>query len=237
MRISPLHDEHLRRVGSDKVWTSIAGMRMPDAFPGTGDTARLALADVSHRVRTGLKGPGAATQLSALGLPLPAEPNRWLPLPQGGLVARLGFTEYFIEDEGSIAGNVSTASLNAGSYRVLRTDTALALSGRDAGDLLAQVCSVNFAAIDVDAGELAMTSMAGVSVLVIAQRAREGPIYRIWCDPSYGPYLYRTLLGIVEELGGGPIGMAGLDRLALRPPDSNEPDSNKSDSNPQAGKS
>jgi sarcosine oxidase subunit gamma len=80
-----------------------------------------------------------------------------------------------------------------------------------------QTCNVNFAALDLGAQELALTSMAGVSVLVIPQRAGSIPLYRIWCDPSYGPYLYRTLLGIVEELGGGPVGMTGLALLAPLP--------------------
>jgi sarcosine oxidase subunit gamma len=32
------------------------------------------------------------------------------------------------------------------------------------------------------------------------------PAYRLWCEPSYGEYLFAALLEIVHELGGGPVG-------------------------------
>jgi sarcosine oxidase subunit gamma len=42
-----------------------------------------------------------------------------------------------------------------------------------------------------------MTLMAGVSVLVLPQNlggtAGAETIYRIWCDPSFGSYLWETL--------------------------------------------
>jgi hypothetical protein len=47
--------------------------------------------------RHGCKGPGAAAWLESLGLPIPPAPNSWLPLDGGGLIARLGFTEFLIE--------------------------------------------------------------------------------------------------------------------------------------------
>lgn len=50
-----------------------------------------------------------------------------------------------------------------------------------------------------------MTSMAGVGVLVIRRSDLETPCYRIWCDPTYAPYLWDTLAGIAAELGGGVV--------------------------------
>lgn len=178
-------------------------------------TKGLTIADASHLQRTGLKGPQAAAQLAALGLPLPQRPNSWLPLSAAdagaGLIARLGLTEYLIEDEGTAVTQLASASPMPGAYAVTRADTAMVLAGPKADELLLQTCNVNFAAVNAARRELALTSMVGVSVIVIPLRLQGAPLYRIWCDPSYGSYLYRTLLGIVEELGGGPM---GADRLA-----------------------
>ena len=33
---------------------------------------------------------------------------------------------------------------------------------------------------------------------------------RLWCDGSYGPYLWDTLLGIAVELGGGAVAASAL---------------------------
>ena len=218
MRTSALHDLHWARVPDTAGWTLIAGMRLPAQFPNEADPGTLALADASHRTRVGVKGPGAAAHLAALGLPIPPQPNRWASLSNGGLIARLGLTEFFVEDDGAIRSQIA-APMAAGVYGVPRADTALVLAGQGANEVLLQTCSVNFNAMERSSGELALTFIAGVAVLIIPQYTGDLPLYRIWCDPSYGPYLYRTLLGIVEELGGGPVGISGLDRLAPTPSD------------------
>ena len=188
MRTSALHDRHLERVADAASWVDAGGMRLPRAYPNEGDPARLALADASHLFRAGVKGPQAAELLLTLNLPVPAKPNHWLPLPQGGIVARVGLSEFFLEDRGDTVARLAGAcqGLPAGVYPVLRADTALVLCGHQANEVLLQTCNVDFRAIE--AGAIALTSMAGVAVLVIAQHASKIPIYRIWCDPSYGPY-------------------------------------------------
>jgi sarcosine oxidase subunit gamma len=55
-----------------------------------------------------------------------------------------------------------------------------------------------------------MTSMVGVSVLVLWYRLQAQPYYRIWCDGTFGPYLWETLAEIAGELGGGAIGLESL---------------------------
>ena len=47
-----------------------------------------------------------------------------------------------------------------------------------------------------------MTLMVGVSVLVLPQRHPDGAIYRIWCDPSFGKYLWETLEEVVQKMPG-----------------------------------
>ena len=178
-------------------WTLINGMRVPAGFASEGDVRSLAIADVSCFAKAGLKGPRAAAWLAERSIPVPSRANTWT----GDLIARLGETEFFLE--GDAAGKVGDAA-SQGVYPVLRQDTAIALAGARVHEVLLETCSFNFAAIDPDA--LVMTSMVGVPVLVIAQQ----PLIRIWADPTFGPYLWQTLLGIVQELGGGPAGLSSL---------------------------
>jgi sarcosine oxidase subunit gamma len=70
-----------------------------------------------------------------------------------------------------------------------------------------QVCNVDFAplarAATANDGPLALTQMVGVSVTVVPQRRADDLLYRIWCDPSFGPYLKTTLQDIADELNAG----------------------------------
>ena len=155
--------------------------------------------------RAGVKGPGAAAWLAARGLPVPASPNTWLALPDSGVIGRLAYTEFFVEGDTAIALERDALDAPAGVYPVLRRDLGLVLSGEHALDVLAQTCNVHFAALDLDARPLVMTSMVGVSVLVIPERRADSIAYRIWCDPTYGAYLHRTLHSIATEEDGGHV--------------------------------
>lgn len=152
--------------------------------------------DVSRAPRAGVKGPGAAAWLSGLGLPVPAMPNSWLPL-EGGLIARLGLTEFLVEGPESAK---LAAPLAHGVYPVLRQDTALVLKGARLNDLLLETCSVDFRALDLAARPVVLTSMAGVGVTVIPGEEAGMPCYRIWCDGTYGEWFIETLAGVAGEL-------------------------------------
>jgi sarcosine oxidase gamma subunit len=184
-----------------------------DALPGvsylgSNDAAKAALlsvADLSQLARTGVKGPGAANWLAALGLPLPATPNSWLALAEGGLIARLGNTEYLIEASPALVGQIMQAPRTAGVYPVLRQDACLRLTGSALSQLLLQTCNVNFADLDLSTSPVVLTSMAGVGVTVLPEATNGSVSYRVWCDGTYGIYLWQTLCAIAQELGGGAV--------------------------------
>jgi sarcosine oxidase subunit gamma len=188
-----------------------------------------------QRDRLGLKGPRAAEWLLAQGIVLPMAPNTWTRSESGDaadtlLVARLGSGEFFLE--AGMAGTTLkriSPSLDEhppGVYPVLREDWAFDLGGERVHDVLAQVCNVNFAALSLDSNPLIMTLMIGVAVLVVPQRRADalgGPAeprgrverrepaerqYRIWCDPTFGPYLGESLGAVVSECGGSYTGVS-----------------------------
>ena len=158
----------------------IATLLAPAAQPAA--VARLGIADVSATARYGCKGPGTVAWLESLSLPVPPQPNSWLPLDGGGLIARLGFTEFMIEGP-----------------------DALIVGGSRLDELLRQTCNVNFRPLDPATRPVVLTSMVGVGVTVIPEVRKGLPAARIWCDGTYGHYLWETLLGIAVELGGGNV--------------------------------
>ena len=212
-RLSPVHSLLTALVPT---WEERAGMHVV-AKAGGDDAARLAsvaLADLSYLPRYGLKGPGADAWLRSHGVEPPAAANRWLPLEGGGLIARLGRTEFFIEDGrgGSVVETIRS-SLRTGApdvYPVARQDAGLALAGAQVNALLVQTCNVDFESLAVEDRIVVMTQMIGVSVLAIRTNDKPMPTYRLWCDPTFAPYFWETLSEIARELGGGVIGTDGL---------------------------
>lgn len=158
----------------------------------------------------GMKGPRAAEWLTAHSLVLPSAPNSWTLSPAGDsghhLVARLGQSEFFLQSDevGGAFARISSALAGnpPGVYPVLREDFAFKMRGDAVHDALAQVCNVNFAALDLNARPVIMTLMIGVAVLVVCDMYDGARRYRFWCDPTFGPSLSETLGAVVIECGG-----------------------------------
>ncbi len=212
-RTSPLHD---RVAELNPQWSVVRSMRTAAGLAGdeTGARESVAVADLSCLDKAGIKGPEAARWLESLGIAVPAKANAWTGLPGGGVIARLGRAEFFLEDgaAGDTAGRVRDVLGTgiAGVYPVIRQDAGIALVGRRVNELLVQTCNVNFQEVDSASRTVVMTMMVGVAVLVIRQDHQTLPGFRIWCDSTYAPYLWETLSGIAAELGGGPIGTGSL---------------------------
>lgn len=205
LRLSPIHNSLQSLNGS---WRDINGMPSLVTLPDHQQyVTRLGIADLSFLTRFGVKGANAAEWLANHGLPIADYPNTWHSLPQGGIIARLGLTEFLIEDSvgSTIAPRLVAAchSPPVKVYPVLRQDLALGLVGDRVDELLRQTCSFNFQALSFSARPVVLTSMVGVAVTVIPGERNRQPFYRIWCDGTFGPYLWQTLIEIATELGGG----------------------------------
>lgn len=168
-----------------------------------------AIADCSAAPRFGCKGRGAAAWLADAGLPVPAEPNTWAPLDDGGRVARLGMTEFLVETDASVVAALAARARTAGVYPVLRQDLAVELAGEHLPELMAQTCNVNLAALDLARRPVVLTSMAGVAVILAPGEEAGRPACRLWCDGTYGHYLWETIVGIAVELVGAPAHPTG----------------------------
>jgi len=208
-RSSPVHGQ---LEALQPQWEERRGMRIASRI-SHDDAAKLntvALADLSFLPKFGLKGPEAERWLESRSIDLPAQANSWNSLPGAGLIARLGRSEFFLED-GATADTVAAirAALGSGAsgvYPVIRQDAGFALAGKRVNELLAQTCNVNFRDFGTQEGTAVMTQMIGVSVLAIRTDHKQMPCYRLWCDPTFAPYFWETLAEIAGELGGGVIG-------------------------------
>ncbi len=160
------------------------------------------------------RGQRAEGALTALGVAVPAGPNRWVALEDGGLVARLGRSEFLLED--SISGSSVRrvrAALGEGApgvYPVPRYDLALALMGPRLPQLWEQTCSFDLRDFDATAGLVVMTQMIGVTVTVLRADCGGRAALRIWCDGTFGVYFQTMLLEIARELGGGAVDVHDL---------------------------
>lgn len=172
-------------------------------------TQALWLRESTSAQRIGLKGPRAAELLRRRGFAVPARANTWAPLraqdrdDSVNVIARLGQTEFFLEAGDARLDDLESALAGEpGVYPVLRQDWGLVLGGARACDALAEVCNVDFAALAPSSRPVVMTLMVGVAIVALPQATDEGIIHRIWCDPSFGPYLWETLAEVVKTTTG-----------------------------------
>jgi sarcosine oxidase subunit gamma len=166
----------------------------------------LGLADTSLLEKWGLRGSGAADWISTMGVDVPETVYATRPLSEGGLIARIGKEEFFLE---AAARGQSLSTLRdalptgGGCTAVVREDASFLVMGNRSLDLFSQTCSHRFATSPED--KWVYTRIAGVSCGVLPQRIGEKTHYRLWLDPSYAIYLWETLLVIATEFGGGAV--------------------------------
>jgi sarcosine oxidase subunit gamma len=211
-RRSPAHDalEHLK-----PRWGRLQDMPVAlDYGDPRAEAERakvLALCDVSAFPRITVKGPGASRWLEDQGLEVPAGIYNAGRAGRTDRIIRTGGAEFLIEDgvDGQTARRlISTQNERVPDvYRIPRQDASYLLTGRDANDVLLETCGVDFSAREEKA---VFSRVAGVSCALLAVEVHQIPAFQIWCDPSYGPYLWETLLEIVREKGGGPVGMSSV---------------------------
>ncbi|ABE48725.1 hypothetical protein [Methylobacillus flagellatus] len=171
----------------------------------------LGIADASFLRKFGAKGTYAAQWLEAQGVVIPTRPNSWAQAADGSLALRLGNSEFLIEDVpgGTSCDRLAQACAGArGVYPVPHVEASFVISGHAVQALFSEVCSIDLTHASLGAQDVVMTQFAGVSVVLIRQDLKEEEsLYRLWCDSSYGSYLWEVIAGIAHEHKGGPVGI------------------------------
>ena len=213
MRLSPLHD---RLAMLDPQWSHLHGMpvalQVRNGETGQEPLPSLALCDLSALPRLEIRGRESATWLAACGIAVPEPIFAARRDPDTGiLVARTGSHNVFLEE---VPGGCTIQHLREAMgdrstrrFPVDRQDASLCLCGAQALEALRQSCGFDF---EQTGPQLVMTRIAGISAMILREDAHGLPTFRIWTDPSYGPYLWDAMLDIVRTLGGDAIGLAAL---------------------------
>ena len=173
--------------------------------------AILGVTDVSCFARFAIKGAKAAEWLEKQGIKTPEVVNAWLEGAQGTMVLRLGNTEFLVEDQAT--GNACTKlhafdqSNTQDAYQVARADAAFILSGSEVLNLFSELCVLDLRDAALPNNALVMTQIAGISATLVRESLAGEQVYRIWCDSTYGAYIWEILIEIAQELGGGAVGL------------------------------
>ena len=162
----------------------------------------LHIMNVSTLQRYGVKGPQASQWLANHGISIPAEANTWI-LSDHVIVMRLGASEFLIEDQidgktcSKLEADVDRVS---GVYKVPRADASYLLAGSQVLNLLSELCTLDLRETALAENEVIMTQVAGITVIVLRQSIKNETVYRLWCDGTYGMYMFHTLSEISHEL-------------------------------------
>ena len=206
-------------IGAQKKMNPIMGVHqgMEVALSFVGQKAEkkhreiLGVTDVSCFARFGIKGANAAEWLAQQGIKTPDLINAWIEGAPGTLVLRLGNSEFLVEDQ--LMGK-ACAKLHAfdqsnmqSAFHVARADASFVLSGSEALNLLSELCVLDLRDAALPINAVVMTQIAGISATLLRENLAGEQVYRIWCDGTYGRYLWKILIEIAQELGGGVVGL------------------------------
>ena len=167
----------------------------------------LAFADLSGLPRSGAKGPGTPGWLAAQGIVLPAAPNRAVRQEGGRLVALLSASEALIlapRGTPALPPYGDGAPRAPGVYPVAREEGTywFRLGGAPAAAALAKLCAVDLRPARFADGEVAQTSVARTSCVVI--RDDDGgrtSAFHLLGDITLAEHVAEALLDAAAEFG------------------------------------
>jgi sarcosine oxidase subunit gamma len=185
----------------------------------------MAICDLSTLPRAGFKGAGAPSWAENQGIKLPHSANSSIVQPDGCLVAKLSDQELLILSD-IFAKSHQVAALKEQSTRDhLENDTQtyllprgdshcwLAVTGDQAAEMFSKVCGVDLRPHKFALGNIAQTSVAKISAVVIRQDLGGTLSYYILCDISATEFLWDCLLDAMQEYAGSPVGIGALEAL------------------------
>ena len=198
-----------------------------DAEAETEAAKAMALADLSMLPRTGFKGSGTPEWLADQGVKVPEESNRTARQEGGALAARLAPAELLILGDESGDGALID-KLNAAwwaeprppetprGFPVPRQDSHawFLVSGARAAEMFAKICAVDLRPHKFEDLQIAQTSVARLSAVVIRNDRGGTLAYHLLFDSASATYLWDVLIDAMEEFDGRPVGLTAVRGLA-----------------------
>lgn len=174
------------------------------------ETADIILSDLSLVARWGLKGREALSWLENAGAAIPKTDNTTVMQRDGSLIARLSPGEALILAplNGRCTIGRLIDSLPAGGsgacYPAPRNDSHcwFTVTGRRSAEMFAKLCAVDLSPDHFANGQIAQTSVARHSAVVIRHDRRGVLGFSILCDSASAEYLWDCLLDAMAEFAG-----------------------------------
>jgi sarcosine oxidase subunit gamma len=183
---------------------NVAGM---PTIVRSGNSHATWLVDFSPLQRWLVRGGQAVDWLAAHGLETPDAFFRAQDLGDDSFLVRTGVAEFFLHDgpAGLLQERLGDppGTLVQGARVVARDDLEVVLGGEGAARIMDEFCALDLSS---HANDFLLTRVAGVAAWLRVEETGAQRYYRIGCDPSYGEYLFETLLDGVRECGGGLLG-------------------------------
>jgi heterotetrameric sarcosine oxidase gamma subunit len=155
----------------------------------------------TNLVKLGIKGPKLESWAQLNGIELPAKLYDARRIGSRGLFVRVGGEEIIIEcqEDDALRAKLEEIMRNpiADVYRIEQQSTTFELIGKDSNRILAQSCGVDFSR--EPAGRIIYTRLAAASCGIIPIEENSRRVYRIWIDCSLAPYLWETLIEIIQD--------------------------------------
>ncbi|HVY99414.1 MAG TPA: hypothetical protein VHA35_07940 [Dongiaceae bacterium] len=189
--------------------------------------ARMGIADLSVLPHTGFKGAGTIEWLQGQGLSIGPDSNMAFRQEGGELAARLAPSEIFLIDSLAATGAL-IQKLNGAwgwgtekprkliGYPMPRQDSHawFMVTGSAAPEMFAKICGVDLRPHKFKLGQIAQTSLAKMSGIVIRGDLGQVPAYHLLADIASAEYLWGAVLDAMGEFNGRPVGLAALRQLA-----------------------
>ena len=194
------------RVSFAGIGDASLGDRSEAASPAAG----LKLVDLSVVPRWGLKGRGISSWLDRQGATMPRSDNRAEPQPDGSLIARLSPAEVLIlapvDARSRFADAIESlpAAGEGACYPVPRRDSHcwFVVTGQDSSAMFAKLCGVDLAPDRFPAGQIAQTSVARLSAIVIRHDIGGSLAFFVLAESASAEYLWDCLLDAMREFAG-----------------------------------
>jgi sarcosine oxidase, subunit gamma len=188
---------------------------------------RMGIADLSVLPRTGFKGAGTIEWLQGQGLTIGPDSNMATRQEGGELAARLAPSEIFLIDSLAATGALIERLNGAWAwgaekprkligYPMPRQDSHawFMITGSAAPEMFAKICGVDLRTHKFALGQIAQTSLAKMSGIVIRDDRGAIPAFHLLADVASAEYLWGAVLDAMSEFSGAPVGLEALRRLS-----------------------
>lgn len=195
---------------------------LDDTYLEADNAKKLALCDVSYLPRMGIKKYSYDNEIEKSLRNIPGNVNCAIN-NNGCLIVRLGVDELLLLDTVScqfdLQNTIMKHHYNEGytgpSYFVPRHEThcCLVLTGSNASNLLAKLCAVDLRDKAFPNLQVAQTSIARISSIIIKSNLSNYCCFYILVDQAYHQYIWDCITDAMQEFTGSIIGVDSLKLL------------------------